>query len=383
MRATVREKQHLKLAAALLTLVALLDAQTAGQSPPVQASNSSRPMLESKGSQVSIPSRSSTPLFKNKQDRQKTEISFNLVTRMVTIKMLAQDRNGYFIPNLRRDNFVVYENGVRQQNANVEIEHASVSLALLVEFGGRSPGMNRELGQEVSRAARQLLEVVGSGDKIAIWKYSNKIEKLADFSQGEAATDKVLFGLGAPEFSEANLYDAVISMQGQMRQAEGRKGIVLISSGIDTFSEAGFDNVLQTVRTSDTPIYVISLVPTLRQIVQMQAPTEPLARVDWQKAEKELEEIARVSGGRAYAPESTIDLSATYDDLLENLKVRYVITYRSSSNSDLNSPRTIRIELVDPKTGGPLRLVDTNGKTIPAVVVVQNSYVPSSALPSK
>ena len=189
--------------------------------------------------------------------------------------------------------------------------------------------------------------------------------------------------MGAPEFSEANLYDAVISMLGQMRQAAGRKGIVLISSGIDTFSEAGFDDVLQTARTSDTPIYVISLVPMLRQIVQMQAPTEPLARVDWQKAEKQLEEIARLSGGRAYAPESTIDLSATYDDLLENLKIRYVVSYRSSSNSDLNSPRTIRIELVDPKTGGPLHVIDTNGRTIPAMVVVQNSYVPSTALPGK
>jgi hypothetical protein len=120
---------------------------------------------------------------------------------MVPIKMLVQDRNGYFIPNLRRDNFVVYENGVRQQNANVEIEHASVSLGLLVEFGGRSPGMNRELGQGVSGASRRLLEVLGREDKIAIWKYNDKIE-IADFSQGGADTEKVLFGLGAPEFCE-------------------------------------------------------------------------------------------------------------------------------------------------------------------------------------
>lgn len=129
--------------------------------------------------------------------------------------MLVQDRNGYFIPNLRRDDFVVYENGVRQQNADVEIEHASVSLALLVEFGGRSPGINRELGLEVSRAARQLLESVGHENRVAIWKYNDKVEKLADFSQADAAADKVLFGLGTPEFSEANLYDAIISMVGR------------------------------------------------------------------------------------------------------------------------------------------------------------------------
>jgi Ca-activated chloride channel homolog len=146
-------------------------------------------------------------------------------------------------------------------------------LGLLMEVGGCSPGMNRELGQEVSGASRQLLEVLGREDKVAIWKYNDKIEKLADFSQAEADTEKVLFGLGTPEFSEANFYDAVISMLGQMRQAAGgRKAIVLISSGMDTFSQASFDDVLQAVHTSEIPIYVISLVPTLRQIVQMPRP---------------------------------------------------------------------------------------------------------------
>jgi hypothetical protein len=53
------------------------------------------------------------------------------------------------------------------------------------------------------------------------------------------------------------------------------------------------------------------------------------------KAQNPLQEIARASGGRAYAPENMIDLSATYDDKVEDLKVRYVITYRSSSDGDL------------------------------------------------
>jgi hypothetical protein len=95
---------------------------------------------------------------------------------MVTIKMLVQDRNGYFIPNLRRDNFVVYENGVRQQNANVEIEHAPASLGLLMEFGGRSPGMNRELGQEVSRASRQLSKCSGAKTKSQLGNIKTKLK---------------------------------------------------------------------------------------------------------------------------------------------------------------------------------------------------------------
>jgi hypothetical protein len=104
----------------------------------------------------------------------------------------------------------------------------------------------------------------------------------------------------------------------------------------------------------------------------------PLARIDWSKAQNQLLEMARASGGRAYAPENMIDLLATYDDMMENLKVRYVITYRSSSDGDLSIPRTVR-ELVNPSNGEPLEIVDSNGKTIRAKVVVQESYIPKTA----
>jgi hypothetical protein len=101
--------------------------------------------------------------------------------------------------------------------------------------------------------------------------------------------------------------------------------------------------------------------------------------IDWSQAEKTLEDLARVSGARAYVPENTFDLAPIYDDVLANLKVRYVITYTSSSNLDRDSPRTVRVELIDPKTRGPLQIVDSNGKTVRAKIVVQDSYTPTSA----
>src|ERR1700761_1412903 len=100
-----------------------------------------------KSGQVQIPNRPTSPLFSSTQGKEKTEIRFDPATGMVTLKLLVPDPNGYFIPNLRRDNFVVYENGVRQQNATVDIEHAPVPLAVLMEFGGRAPALNRQMGE--------------------------------------------------------------------------------------------------------------------------------------------------------------------------------------------------------------------------------------------
>jgi VWFA-related protein len=329
--------------------------------------------------QIRVPDRASTPLFKGEQGKQGTEIHFDPATGMVTIKLLVQDPNGYFIPNLRRDNFVVYENGVRQNNATVEIEHAPVSLGVLIEWGGRYPGLNKVLAADASISARQLLEVTGREDKIALLKYADRPELVTDFTQDHEKLNDLFYKLDPPGVSEANLYDAIVAVLQRMQGVSGRKAVILISSGIDTFSKARYEDVLKEARAANTPVYAISLAEILRETAELPGIVAPSARFDWKRAEHELQEIAQASGGRFYSPSTTVDLSAIYDDIMENLKVRYVITYKSSTEGDLNSPRTVRVELVNPKTGGPLQIVDASGKTIHAHVVVEDSYVPSKA----
>jgi VWFA-related protein len=274
----------------------------------------------------------------------------------------------------------VYENGVKQ-NANVDIEHAAVSLGLLFEFGGRAQALNKVIGVQASQAGRQILDTLGPQDKIAVWKYADSVEKLVDFSQGREAVDSLFLSLGTPPFSETNLYDAVINTIDQMHPVNRRKAIVLISSGVDTFSKANYQQAVASAGKSDSPIYVVGTAPSIRLMVE-EHDTGPLARVNWNDAEKKLQEIARASGGRAYFPENTIDLSAIYDDMMENLRVRYVISYKSTSNADLDQPRTVRIELVDPSTGRPLQIVDTNGKPVRAHISIQERYVPREVIGS-
>ena len=81
---------------------------------------------------------------------------------------LQSGPSGYFIPNIRRENFAVYENGIRQHNPTVEIEHARVSLGLLLEHGGRYPFLNKAVADEVSRAALRMLGDLGREDKVAV-----------------------------------------------------------------------------------------------------------------------------------------------------------------------------------------------------------------------
>lgn len=367
-----------KLTVAVMLALLLVSAQAATQETPVSRAGKHNPPATAPG-KIRIPNRSPVPLFKGKQGKQKTEITYDPTTRMVTLKLLVQDPSGYFVPNIRRDDFVVYENGVRQQIVTAEVEHAPVTLAMLLEFGGHAQGFNRELGQEVGRAAEQFLEELGKDDKLAIWKYNDKVETMADFSMGHDSLASLLLTLGTPEVSETNLYDAAIFATEQMQPIAGRKAIILISSGVDTFSKAHYQSALQAVAGAGTPIYAVGLTKLLRQIAEVEYPTGPVARIDWARAQTELEGIAAASGGRAYFPENAVYLAPLYDDMMENLRVRYVISYKSSTELDPATPRSVRAALVDPATGGPLQIIDMNGKKIPVSLILQDSYIPSKS----
>lgn len=210
-----------------------------------------------------------------------------------------------------------------------------------------------------------------------MWKYGDHLEEIPGFSDGREALDEGLLTLPAPPFSEVNFYDALTAALARMRTLNGRRALLMVSSGLDTFSKANYEAALQAVRQSAVPIYVINLGPALQQYPL--ANTGPYVPIDWKRAESELQEIARTSGGRMYSPPTAFDLSGIYDDLMENLRVRYVITYQSTNNQDPGTPRTVRIELVDSKTGGPLEIVDADGKTVRTKIFAEDTYVPAAA----
>jgi len=327
---------------------------------------------------VRIPARPTSPLFSGEEGKERTEIYFDQPSRTVTLKMLVQDRKGYFIPDLHSNNFAVYEDGVRQP-ATVNVENAPVALTLLMEHGGPTPALDRLLDIEIQMAAIHLLDLLGSGDRVQVLEYNNGVRTLVDFtsdiSKAEAAIDTV----PAPTLSELTLYDAVCNTLKESSSVEGRKTIILMSSGRDTFSKASYEDVLNAVKTSDTPVYVLDLARRLHHIADLEESAGPAAHFEWRAADTHLLEIGRASGARTYAVSDTVNLTDTYDDLLENLKLRYVITYRSTTNKRLDSPRNIRIELVDPRTGGPLRIVDSRGQLVNVRLLFQNTYVPARA----
>ena len=336
---------------------------------PIDAKKQRRPQ-PTQDVHVTIPSRPATSLFKGtSSERWSSDVSFDRRSRSVTVTLSVHDANGYFIPNLRRENFAVYEDGRRQTNVTVEIEHAPVTLALLLEGGGRYQQLNREIATEIRWVVRPLIGSLGRRDSVAVFSYADTLTTLMDFDQPLAELEPMLNRLDTPGFSEANLCDALIAVMDRMKGVQGRKAIVLASSGIDTFSRASFEDVLAAADRSRTPVYTIDLSGAVTQL----ADSGPLARLNWARAREQLRTLARSSGGRAYEGASVGDAVRIYDDVMEHLRIRYVITYLPDGPSREGARHAVRVELID-RNGAPLRIADAAGRSVAVRVIAQASY---------
>ena len=107
-----------------------------------------------------------------------------------------------------------------------------------------------------------------------------------------------------------------------------------------------------------------------------------MARVNWNQLDQQVERLGSVSGGRAYAWTGGLSVPPIYDDIMEHLRVRYVITYVSSQPVTTVKARLVQVRLVNPSTSQPLQIADANGRPVKAHVIAQGSYTPAGAGPA-
>jgi hypothetical protein len=132
--------------------------------------------------------------------------------------------------------------------------------------------------------------------------------------------------------------------------------------------------VIAKAAEAKVPIYVFNLAELARRRLSPSS-SGLLARVDWTQCEHQLERLAEVSGGRAYQTSSS-DVAAAHDEMIEDLRVRYVLTYRSRTRGTLGR-RTVEVAVLDSQARRPLHTVATSARARDARVIAEASYTPS------
>jgi len=319
--------------------------------------------------QEKIPSR-----FPKKSDAGGDLPTFRADVLTVNLSVSVLDNRGRFIPNVPRANFRILEDNVPQQIATFELGEAPMTVCMVIEFSNLFQQYWTETWYQTLSASYGFLETLRPGDYVAVVAYDLRPEILTDFTTDKRQVMEAMRRLNFPAFSEANLFDALTDTADRMSSLEGRKAIVLISSGIDTFSKLTFDKTRKALQNAGVPVYAIGLMQTIRELADARGYMGSIARLDFLQADNQLRTFAKETGGQAFFPRFYGEFPNIFRNIGEALRGQYAITYQPTNQKRDGKFRRIQVQLVDPATNQPLRITDENGRPIRYTVVAKNGY---------
>ena len=193
-------------------------------------------------------------------------------------------------------------------------------------------------------------------------------EILSDFTADRSKTHEALARLQIPAFSESNLYDAVTDTATRMQDIEGRKSIVLIASGIDTFSKLTFDKTRKILQTASVPIYAIGLMQTLRELYDARGGMGASRGWTSCRPTTRCAPSPRRLAARPIFPRFYGEFPAIFNSISQSLRNQYSLAYNPTNQTRDGKFRKIKVELVNPQ-GEPLKITDQKGKPIKYTLV--------------
>jgi len=300
------------------------------------------------------------------------DYSIKLNVPLVNVDVLVTTKSGQFVPGLKKDNFRLFEDGEPQQITNFNVSQAPITAVLLVEFASTRYSFMLEALQ----ASYAFANTLRKEDWIAVTYYDMQPHILADFTQDKKAVYGALNQLRIPGFAETNLFDALYDTLDRLDRVEGKKYIILITTGFDSFSKLTLDKITKKIRdTKDVTIFPISVGQILR--IMGGAGNRGMgihaSELDYLQADNEMRTFAAMTGGRAYFPRFQGEYPEDFQDISNDIRNQYSLSYHPTNTKLDGTYRKLKVQVVAPD-GSPIKVKDQKGKDQKIEVVSRDGY---------
>jgi len=318
------------------------------------------------------------PTVTPKKVEDMPDYSLKVNVPLVNVDVLVTTKDGQFVPGLKKENFRIVEDGVPQTVSKFNVSEAPITAVLLVEFANTTwPFLVDALNASYAFAGS-----LKKDDWVAVSYYDMQPHILTDFTQDKKAIFGALNQLRIPGFAETNEFDALYDTLDRLDRIEGKKYVILVSSGVDTFSRLTYDKILKKVKdTKDVTIFPVSIGWYLREICETRGcggmshgmASYGIHRIDYLQADNEMRTFASMTGGRAYFPRFQAEFAEIFHDVGDDIRHQYSLAY-SPTNTKLDGTyRKLKVQVVD-AGGGPLKVKDQKGKDVKIEVVARDGY---------
>jgi Ca-activated chloride channel homolog len=251
-----------------------------------------------------------------------------VTTEMVQIGVSVLAAGGDFVSGLQRKNFRVLDAGIERPLEFFVPTDAPAQILVMVET---SPAVYLIQSQHIA-AAYALLDGLAPDDQVALVTYDQAPRAVLAFTPDKNA---LLNALGQIQFSvgmgQLNFYDSVSTALDWMAPVSGKKALVLLTTGLDSSSEARWDALAQKLRARDVVIFPVALGGWLRRAPDKTDKKKkatagpPEDSQVFAAADQALLSLAAITGGRAFFPQSAKDFAPMYQQIAAALRHQYLL----------------------------------------------------------
>ncbi len=312
--------------------------------------------------------------FKRNPTVPEATANFSVDATTVTVDVAVIDNKGRFIPNIPRGNFRILEDNVPQKINDFSMGEAPMTIALVIEFSNLYQQYLSDPWYQTLQAAYGFVQTLRPDDVVAVVAYDLRPEILTDFTTDRNQIQQALSRMRMPAYHETNLYDAVTDVAERMQEIEGRKAILLISTGVDTLSHMNYGEARKKVQNAGVPIYSFSLMQAYRTLLYQYGLINDSQRTDLLMADNILRTLSKESGGMAFFPRFYGEFPDVFNSISQAMRSQYVLTYTPTNQERDGKFRKIKVELVNPADNKALRVVDEKGKNIKYEIVAKSGY---------
>ena len=285
-------------------------------------------------------------------------------TELVKVDASVLDNRGNFVGGLTRNNFRILDNGSSQPIAYFIPVQAPAQILVMIET---SPAVYLIHNQHLV-AAYALLDGLAADDEVALVTYDQAPREVLNFTPDKSA---LLAALGGVQYTigmgDLNFYDSISGVLDWLGPATGKRALVLLTTGLDSSAPARWDALIRRLRTEDVVIFSVALGGSLRGRPGTKPKSRPYTGPSggqetgvtpessadgFANADRALQELATVTGGRAYFPKSEQDFVPMYHEIATALRNQYLLGIAPAHDGQLHS---LSVEVLD-ASGQPVSL---------------------------
>jgi Ca-activated chloride channel family protein len=289
-------------------------------------------------------------LAEAQENPQKPQQTIRIGVERVNVGVIVSDHSGHFVAGLRREDFRVFDNGIEQSISGFSAIEEPGQVLLLIEAG---PAVYLLEGGHVW-AANELLDGLSADDRVAVVKYTDSAATLLDFTADKRAVDtafgQLRFNLG---FGSLNLASSVSEVLEWLAGVQGKKTIVLLSTGVDTSRSNEAALLMQKLRVSDVRLLAVSLAGSLQN--HQPGGKKKLSTKDsgetaqqFEQAGELLKQMAASTGGRAYFPANAKDFNSAYAEIAMIIRHEYSLSFSPSIRDGLTHAIKVSVNAPPP-----------------------------------